>query len=100
MKKNATKNDQLAYIKATLTEKEYDNLLQAARHANSREITDGFSASAARREYNKVLSLLAFLIEHKDSYVRGTAKNILARAKKNSQKGLFDHEGKTVFLID
>jgi hypothetical protein len=94
------KKVQLTHIKAALTEEEYSNMLQAARHANSREITDGFSASAARREYNKVLSLLAFLIEHKDSYVRGTAKNILAMAKKNSQKGLFDHEGKTVFLID
>ena len=100
MKKLTTPEQAYDHIKSVLSEKEFDNLRKAADAAVCKEITDGFSISAARDKYNEVRSLLAFLLCHKDTYVKKTAEKIMKTADENSSKGLFDHEGKTIFLID
>ena len=95
-----TEKQKIDYLKAHTTPEEYENLLLAAKHASSDAATNGFSISAARDEYNKVRSLLAFLMCHDDKIVRGTAKNIMKAARENTDKGMFEHEGKQMFFID
>lgn len=95
-----TEKQKTDYLKSHTTPEEYKNLLLAAKHATSDMATNGFSISAARDEYNKVRSHLAFLLCHDDKIVRGTAENIMKAAEENTSKGLFDYEGKQMFLID
>jgi len=45
--------------------------------------------NTSMHEYNKVVKLVDPLTEHHDSLVRGTAKNIKAKAKELSHEGFF-----------
>ena len=72
-----------------LTEDEYNDLLKAAEITNGKEIKRGMFISTSLEEYAKVVKLTEPYINHHDSLVRGTAKNIKAKAREVSHEGFF-----------
>ena len=80
---------QLQHIKDILSPSDYKLLLEAARITNGKKIKEGMFINTSMHEYNKVVKLVDPLTEHHDSLVRGTAKNIKAKAKELSREGFF-----------
>jgi len=95
-----SKKEGVLYLKSVMNEKDYKNMLEGSARAQSEAISDGLSISGSNLEYLKVVDQIGYLRDHEDTYVRGTTKNIIAHAKKESEKGMFDHKGKSIFLID
>jgi|TARA_R110000772_G_scaffold259774_2_gene377499 hypothetical protein len=92
-----TKQQKINTLKAACNEDDYKKLLKAVEITEGKAISDGFSISSSRKELRKVENLILHLTSHKDSYIRGTAKNILQRALQNSRKGFF---GGGTFVMD
>jgi hypothetical protein len=82
-------SNQLQHIKDTLSPSDYKLLLEAAKITNGKKIKEGMFINTSMHEYNKVVKLVDPLTEHHDSLVRGTAKNIKAKAKELSHEGFF-----------
>jgi hypothetical protein len=96
-KTNTMKNKEgVLYLKKVMSAEDYMNLLRGSALAQSETIKSGMFISVAQRELAKVKEKVSYLLNHEDSYVRGTTKNILKEAKKNANKGMFDG----VFLCD
>ena len=77
------------HVKNVLTEDEYNDLLKAAEITNGKEIKLGMFITTSLEEYGKVVTLTEPYINHNDSLVRGTAKNIKAKAREVSHEGFF-----------
>jgi len=77
------------HVKNVLTEDEYNDLLKAAEITNGKEIKLGMFITTSLEEYGKVVTLTEPYINHHDSLVRGTAKNIKAKAREVSHEGFF-----------
>jgi len=80
---------QRMHVKNVLTEDEYNDLLKAAEITNGKEIKLGMFITTSLEEYGKVVTLTEPYINHNDSLVRGTAKNIKAKAREVSHEGFF-----------
>ena len=80
---------QRQHVKNVLTEDQYNDLLKAAEITNSKELKLGMFISTSLEEYAKVVKLTEPYIDHHDSLVRGTAKNIKAKAREISHEGFF-----------
>jgi len=92
-----TKQQKINTLKAACNKDDYKKLLKAVEITEGKEISSGMSISTSKQELRKVENLILHLSEHEDSYIRGTAKNILQRALHNSRKGVF---GGGTFVID
>lgn len=88
---------QRQHVKNALTEDQYNDLLKAAEITNSKELKLGMFISTSLEEYAKVVKLTEPYIDHHDSLVRGTAKNIKAKAREISHEGFF---GGGMFLAE
>jgi hypothetical protein len=91
------KKEQNQHLQKTLSKDEYRKLVDAARITNGKDISFGMSASAAKKEMQKVLQLINHLTEHQDPYVKRTVTNIIRTAEINSSQGMF---GDGIYLID
>jgi len=80
---------QRMHVKNALTEDQYNDLLKAAEITNSKELKLGMFISTSLELYAKVVELTEPYINHHDSLVRGTAKNIKAKAREISHEGFF-----------
>ena len=80
---------QRMHVKNVLTEDEYNDLLKAAEITNGKEIKLGMFITTSLEEYGKVVTLTEPYINHHYSLVRGTAKNIKAKAREVSHEGFF-----------
>ena len=88
---------QRQHVKNALTEDQYKDLLKAAEITNSKEFELGMFISTSLELYAKVVELTEPYIDHHDILVRGTAKNIKARAREISREGFF---GGGMFLAE
>jgi len=88
---------QRMHVKNVLTEDQYMDLLKAAEITCGDQIKLGMFITTSLEEYAKVVKLTEPLIDHHDSLVRGTAKNIKARAREISREGFF---GGGMFLAE
>ena len=80
---------QRLHVKNVLTEDQYMDLLKAAEITCGDQIKLGMFISTSLEEYAKVVKLTEPYINHHDSLVRGTAKNIKAKAREVSREGFF-----------
>ena len=88
---------QRLHVKNVLTEDQYMDLLKAAEITCGDQIKLGMFISTSLEEYAKVVKLTEPYINHHDSLVRGTAKNIKAKAREVSREGFF---GGGMFLAE
>ena len=88
------------YLKRVMESSDYQDMLEAVGIANGDLISNGFSISTSKQQLKKVISLIGRFADSEDSYVRGTAKNIIKHAKKQSNKGFWKVDGKQVFITD
>ena len=88
---------QRLHVKNVLTEDQYMDLLKAAEITCGKDIKLGMFISTSLEEYAKVVKLTEPYINHHDSLVRGTAKNIKAKAREVSREGFF---GGGMFLAE
>jgi len=85
------------HVKNVLTEDQYNDLLKAAEITSGKKIKLGMFITTSLEEYAKVVKLVEPYIDHHDSLVRGTAKNIKAKAREVSRDGFF---GGGMFLAE
>jgi len=85
----ATKKKGVQYLKSVMTKEDYQNILRGSSIAQGEKIKAGLFISVAKDELQKVKENVYYLTKHEDSHVRGTAKNILKAAEKNSSWGMF-----------
>ena len=88
---------QRMHVKNALTEDQYNDLLKAAEITSGKKIKLGMFITTSLEEYAKVVKLVEPYIDHHDSLVRGTAKNIKAKAREVSRDGFF---GGGMFLAE
>jgi len=96
MRNTNTNKEGVLYLRKVMSTEDYTNLLRGSALAQSDSIKSGLFISTAQKELAKVKEKISYLLDHEDSYVRGTTKNILKEAKKNADWGMFDG----VFLCD
>ena len=95
---NMTKaQSQRLHVKNALTKDQYKDLLKAVEITNGDKIKLGMFITTSLEEYAKVVTLTEPLIKHHDSLVRGTAKNIKAKAREISREGFL---GGGMFLAE
>jgi len=88
---------QRQHVKNVLTEYQYKDLLKAVEITNGDTIKLGMFITTSMEEYAKVVTLLEPFINHYDILVRGTAKNIKAKAREISREGFL---GGGMFLAE
>jgi len=88
---------QRLHVKNVLTKDQYKDLLKAVEITNGDKIKLGMFITTSMEEYAKVVKLTEPLIKHHDSLVRGTAKNIKAKAREVSREGFL---GGGMFLAE
>jgi len=88
------------YLKKVMQPSDYKDMLEAVRIANGDIIGNGFSIWRSKKELEKVMDLIGRFVDSENSYVRGTAKNIIKHAKKQSGNGFWEVDGQQIFLTD
>jgi hypothetical protein len=97
-RKDMTKaQSQRMHVKNVLTKDQYNDLLKAAEITSGKKIKLGMFITTSLEEYAKVVKLVEPYIDHHDSLVRGTAKNIKAKAREISRDGFL---GGGMFLAE
>ena len=88
------------YLKRVMESSDYQDMLEAVGIANGDIIGNGFSISRSKAQLEKVVSLIGRFSDSEDPCVRGTANNIIKHAKKQSNKGFCNEDGKQIFITD
>jgi hypothetical protein len=99
-KKPNTKREGVLYLKKVMNKSDYQDMQKAVAIAKGDLIGNGFSISTSEEQLKKVVNLIGRMVDAEDSYVRGTAKNILQHAKKQSETGFWKVNDQQIFITD